>query len=64
MWLLVLYGLAVGAPIGAGLGAGLHLATGGTRDFSSVPRMQAERHGVVVDEDLAERAAKLLRSAV
>jgi len=56
--------LAVGALIGAGLGAGLHLATGGTRDFSLVPRMQAERHEVGVDEDLADGAAKLLRSAV
>ncbi len=64
MWLLVLHGLAVGALIGAGLGAGLHLATGGTRDFSSVPRMRAERHEVGVDDDLADRAAKLLRSAV
>jgi len=26
--------------------------------------MRAERHEVVVDEDLADRAAKLLRSAV
>ena len=31
VWLLVLYGLAVGALIGAGLGAGLHLATGDAR---------------------------------
>ena len=31
---------------------------------SSVPPMRAERHEVVVDEDLADRAAKLLRSAV
>ena len=47
-----------------GFGRFERLATGGTRDFSSVPRMQAERHEVGVDEDLAERAAKLLRSAV
>ena len=64
MWLLVLYGLSVGALIGAGLGAGLHLATGETRDFSSVPRTQAERHEVVADDDVADRAAKLPRSAV
>jgi uncharacterized membrane protein len=63
MWLLILYGLAVGALIGAGLGAALHLATGGTRDFSSVAGMQAERYEVVVDEDVADRAAELLRSA-
>lgn len=62
VWLLILYGLAAGALIGAGLGAGLHLASGGTRDFSSVPGMQAERYEVVVDEDVADRAAELLRS--
>jgi uncharacterized membrane protein len=63
VWLLILYGLAIGALIGAGLGAALHLATGGTRDFSSVPGMQAERYEVVVDEGVADRAAELLRSA-
>ena len=31
---------------------------------SSAPPMRAECHEVVVDEDLADRAAKLLRSAV
>ena len=63
VWLLILYGMVVGALFGAGLGAGLHLATGGMRDFSSVPGMQAERYEVVVDEDVADRAAELLRSA-
>ena len=63
VWLLMLYGLVVGALFGAALGAGLHLATGGTRDFSSVPGMEAERYEVVVDEDVADRAAELLRSA-
>ena len=64
VWLLLLYGLVVGALFGAALGAALHLATGGTRDFSSVPGMQAERYEIVVDEDVADRAAELLRSAV
>jgi hypothetical protein len=64
VWLLLLYGLVVGALIGAALGAALHLATGGTRDFSSVPGMQAERYEIVVDEDVADRAAELLRSYV
>ncbi|MEA2177599.1 MAG: hypothetical protein QOG77_896 [Solirubrobacteraceae bacterium] len=62
VWLLILYGLASGALIGAALGAALHLATGGTRDFSSVPGMEAERYEVVVDEDVVDRAAELLRS--
>ena len=60
--LLVLYGLATGALIGALLGAVLHLATGGTRDFTSVPGFRAERYEIVVDEDVADRAAELLRS--
>ena len=64
VWLLLLYGLVVGALIGAALGAALHLATGGTRDFSSVPGMQAERYEVVVDEDVADRAAELLGSGI
>jgi len=58
--LLVLYGLAIGALIGALLGAVLHLATGGTRDFTSVPGFRAERYEIVVDEDVADRAAELL----
>jgi uncharacterized membrane protein len=62
VWLLMLYGLAIGALIGAALGAALHLATSGTRDFSSVPGMQAARYEVVVDEDVADRAAELLRA--
>jgi uncharacterized membrane protein len=60
--LLVLYGLAVGAVLGAVLGALLHAATGGARDFTSLPALQAERYEVVVDEDVAGRAEKQLRS--
>ena len=60
--LLVLYGLAVGAIAGALLGAITHAATGGTRDFASVAGMQANRYEVVVDDDLTDRAASILRS--
>ena len=60
--LLVLYGLAVGAVLGAVLGALLHAATGGARDFTSLPALQAERYEVVVDEDVAGRAEEQLRS--
>jgi uncharacterized membrane protein len=60
--LLVLYGLATGALIGALLGAVLHFATGGTRDFTSVPGFRAERYEIVVDDDVADHAAELLRS--
>ncbi len=60
--LLVLYGLVAGAIAGALLGAITHAATGGTRDFASVAGMRADRYEVVVDDDLADRAASILRS--
>ena len=60
--LLMLYGLVVGALFGAALGAIVHAATGGRRDFVSAAGMEAERYDVVVDEELADRAAEILRS--
>jgi uncharacterized membrane protein len=60
--LLVLYGLVTGAIVGALFGAIAHAATGGTRDFASVAGMQADRYEVVVDDDVADRAASILRS--
>ena len=61
--LLVVYGVVAGALLGAGVGALLHAATGGTRDFASVQGLQAERYEILVDEDVADRAAELLRTA-
>jgi heat induced stress protein YflT len=58
--LLILYGLVAGALVGAALGAILHAATGGRRDFASVPGITAERYEVVVDDDVANRALELL----
>jgi hypothetical protein len=58
--LLTLYGLASGAVLGALVGAVAHAATGGARDFSSVPAMQAERYEIMVDDEVADRAADLL----
>ncbi len=60
--LLVLYGLVSGAIVGAVLGAITHAATGGARDFASVSGMQADRFEVMVDDELADRAAGILRS--
>jgi hypothetical protein len=60
--LLVLYGVVAGAILGAVFGAITHAATGGERDFTSVPAMQAERYEIVVDEDVADHAAELLRA--
>ena len=60
--LLVLYGLVAGAIAGALVGAITHAATGGTRDFASVAGMQADRYEVVVDDEVADQAASILRS--
>ena len=53
--LLILYGIVVGALLGAAIGALTHAATGGERDFASIPGFEAERYEVVVDEPLADR---------
>jgi hypothetical protein len=60
--LLVLYGLVAGAIVGAVLGATFHALTGGRRDFSSLAGIQASRFEVQADDDVADRAADLLRS--
>lgn len=57
---LVLYGLIFGAVLGAIMGLVFHALSGGQRDFSSVGAMEAERYNVVVDEEVADEAARLL----
>jgi hypothetical protein len=59
--LLVLYGIVAGGALGALFGALSHAAGGGHRDFTSVPGMVADHYALVVDPDVAERAAALLR---
>jgi hypothetical protein len=59
---LVLYGIAAGAVIGAALGALLHSAQGGARDFVSSSGMLADRYEIMVDDDVADRAAESLRA--
>jgi hypothetical protein len=60
--LLLLYGIVAGGLFGALMGAITHAATGGERDFSSVAGLEAERYEVVVDDELAGRAAELLQA--
>lgn len=60
--LLALYGAVFGAVLGAVLGALAHAMTGGRRDFSSVPGMVADSYDVLVDADVADRAAHLLEA--
>jgi hypothetical protein len=59
-WLIV-DGLWFGALVGALLGAIQHALARGRRDFASVPGMWALEYVVLVDEDVAGEAARLLR---
>jgi hypothetical protein len=62
--LLALYGLLIGAVIGAILGMILHAVQGGRRDFASVTFMLPQRYEVVVDDEVADEAARLLGTGV
>jgi hypothetical protein len=53
-------GLWFGLVVGLIMGAIVHLLRRGRRDFDSVSTMTADHYDVLVDEDLAERAEKLL----
>lgn len=59
--LLVVYGILAGAALGALFGALSHAAGGARRDFTSVPTTVADHYALVVDPDVADRAAVLLR---
>jgi hypothetical protein len=58
--LLVVYGTLAGAVLGGLFGAMSHSAGGG-RDFASVGSVVADRYELLVDADVAERAAEALR---
>lgn len=57
---LAFQGLWFGAVVGALIGLGLHALMRGRRDFSSVAGMRADRYEVLVDDEVAEEAARLL----
>ena len=58
--ILALYGLVFGAILGAILGLVSHALSGGRRDFSSVGGIEADRYNVMVDEEVAEEASRLV----
>jgi hypothetical protein len=62
--LLVIYGTLAGAALGAAFGAMAHAARGGERDFASARALTADRYELLVDADVADRAAELLRGIV
>jgi hypothetical protein len=57
---LILDGLWFGAVVGAMFGLIAHLLTGGRRDFASVGGLQAEHYDLLVDEEVADEAERLL----
>jgi hypothetical protein len=59
--LLVSYGIVAGALVGAAFGALAHALGGGRRDFSSAGTVMAGRYELIVDADVADVAAGLLR---
>jgi hypothetical protein len=59
---LALYGLLIGAVIGAIVGMIAYAMQGGRRDFASLTVMRPQRYEVVVDDEVAEQAARLVGS--
>ncbi|WP_222598167.1 general stress protein [Lentzea tibetensis] len=57
---LALYGLVFGAAIGALMGGVFYALQRGRRDFSSVTMMVPSRYDLVVDEEIADEAQRLL----
>ena len=57
---LALYGLLWGAVVGALLGLVLHALSGGRRDFASVGGVRATRYELMVDDEVADEAARIL----
>jgi uncharacterized protein YqgC (DUF456 family) len=57
---LAAYGLIIGAIIGAVIGLILYAMQRGRRDFTAVRAMQPSRYEVVVGDEVADEAARLL----
>ncbi|NMH99802.1 glycine zipper family protein [Pseudonocardia sp. K10HN5] len=62
--LLALYGLIFGAIVGAIIGGIVYAVQRGERDFASVTMMQPQHYDLVVDEEVADEAARLLGMGV
>ena len=57
---IILYGVVFGAIFGALLGAIFQAAAGGQRDFRSASRMTADHYDLMVDDEVADEAIRLL----
>jgi hypothetical protein len=62
--LLALYGLVFGAVLGAVVGVILYALQRGRRDFASRTVMRPRRYEVVVDDEVADEASRVLGPAV
>jgi len=62
--LIALYGLIFGALLGAIMGVITYALQRGRRDFASVTITQAQRFDLVVDDEVAADAARLLDQEV
>ena len=62
--LLALYGLLIGAVIGAVIAVIVYALQGGRRDFASVTVVGPRRFELVVDDEVADRAARLLAEEI
>ena len=62
--LLAFYGLLIGAVIGALIALIVYALQGGRRDFASVAFMRPQRFELVVDDEVADQAARLLAERV
>jgi hypothetical protein len=58
--LLAFYGLIIGAVLGAIIGLIVYAMQGGRRDFASVTMTRPQRYEIVVDDEVADEAARLL----
>lgn len=58
--LLVVYGLIFGAIVGALFGLLVHAMQGGRRDFASATAMRPRTYELMVDEDVAPEAVRVL----
>jgi hypothetical protein len=60
---LLVYAIVVGALFGALFALVARVAAGGGRDFTSAARTEADRYDVMVDDEVAAEAERLLRGA-
>lgn len=61
---LALYGLVIGAVLGALIAVVLYALQRGRRDFASVTVMRPRRFELVVDDEVADQAARLLGEVI